>query len=413
MKFFVALALLCISTGSFAAPTSKRMDNGNFYASVSIGIGVNEDGTLKLRNTLKDIFLKRQGGYYQHAFDISDYLPNKEGTLEVSRAEFDNAFEKLNVRLERFQRRNPLQERTVVLSLTGHGLTDGNGKFSFAINHNEDLPGRELVNIIENIKAEKIIFIMQSCQSGSVANGYFTQLVEEIKANVKTSAKIKGQGKSFAVITPVNRYVNSPVYLWERILRNSFKDITDTNKNERISIEEWFNAIRKRSVRNVQFSSKMVWDDKLVEEHAKKINLKQSDYVHISMLRQVLSAGIDPQMFSFNFDARETMFLTRKGASQLAKGTLAPMTLANRGPELKHRHTIYEKNWMDAVFKLLDLMIKTQYLPEEKRATELQKAFADSPREVVVQILSRIFGANSEEVRMFGSRSLRCNAILK
>lgn len=355
MRFYLMLLTTLLGFSSHANITKDKVKNGNWLTTVSIGLNVEAEPTMKLANTLEDLFVSRQGGYYKHAFDINDKNldPHSDPVIKFSKIKIE--FEKLNDELTRFKRSQPDKARTVVFGLTGHGITDLKGRYSFQISRYEKISGEQLMDLVESINAERVILIMQSCQSGTVANSLFANFVQEVRSSLENS-KLNNK-KGVAVITPVARYINSPIYSFEQVLEKSFRKASDVNRNEIVNFEEWTNSLLENSIRHKDYLPfKDVTSDSFIKELKSKspeIAKEDDQTVRRYVLRGFNGAGIAPQIYSRNIPAISPIFVTPEGASKVARGIeLDPARdtgRAERSAKVKRMHDQVVEVLRDAI----------------------------------------------------------------
>lgn len=416
------IGILFSSINLQAGITKNKVDNGNWLASVSIGLNIEEKPTMALSDTLEELFLSRQGGYYKKAFNINDAKLDPYEDIPIKFSEIEDKFRLLNSELDRFKNRKPGKERTVVFGLTGHGITNKEGKYRFRISRDETITGKQLMNLIESIHAEKVILIMQSCQSGTVPNALFANFVEEVRGSLVLSRTLGRKGIS--VITPVNKYINSPIYSFEEVMKSSFKSLSDRDKNHIVNFEEFINSITENAIKHKDYFpfKKIVTPDFIKELKSKneKIAHATEDIIHRQILMGFNGAGVSPQIYHRNIKSTSPVFVTQEGANRIRKGKeLIPAM--NRGePEISLR----VERLSNQVVKVLRDAIRIQV--ESKDFEEVQEKLLalgkDQPRWLQRQLAARFefvfdfknpfkdYFANNLSKEDFEARSKICKA---
>lgn len=284
--------------------TPEGKPAGKWFGTMAIGGGVSLQPALALRNALVPVFMVAQGGYYRNAFDLDDL---SRGGPAPTEAVIVDAFAKLRDEIATFKSQNKGAPTSVVIGLTGHGSTAGDGTFYFGIADRKSMSGEAIAKLIVGLEADETILIMQACQSGSLVARTFPKFIESlVKPMQNTVAAVPS--RRFAVMVPTYEFINSPFYTWEEVLRTSFLESAqaDADKNAFVSYGEWINRLRQ-------------------------IATRQSDWVPESYAllaaanRGVLSlpgGAIDPQFFHYGFSADIPLYLTEGGVKDYQKGQL-------------------------------------------------------------------------------------------
>lgn len=327
---------------------NKFAQHGNWFASVAIGLGVNQESTEILGNTLRKIFVSSQGGYYTDAVNISDY-----NTENISVRLLDQEMNHLTQRMQRFRRTNPGKPQRLVIALTGHGIYDPETKgYSFSVSENEKLSGKQLVKVLQRFPVREIVVVVQSCQSGSLV----TRNMESFIAELNEEIRIGRPNQRIAVMTPVNRYINSPLDVWEQILEQSFKKASDRNRDSIVTMDEWRYDILEASIANGRYLPKRLLA-KFVE-----------------FFSQTNMSGVDPQIATHNFPGNTPIFLTRRGVAKLKAGTLEqrPSRIKEHKVKALRKATI---GFETEAERLINLLVRGSTTIDEKLAERLEEEF--------------------------------------
>lgn len=299
---FVAIIVILLTPTVIQASESKpyllsplqditQTSSGKWLVTISIGRSYDApDAILALRNLLLEVFTSSRGGNYSHNLDIhhlnsSVYNPTKNHIFK----EINN----LKRQIEIFKNRYPYRKTSVVLGITGHGISTSNGHFSMMV-HDGRLYGNDIVQIVEDLGVDETLVFMQSCQSGSVTNKHFPEnFLNGFTQDIYENASLRGV--SLSVLAPVDQKLNSPFYKWEDILRSSFlDDSADINNDKIVSYEEWKNSLLKNSCQSPYYFD----ISKLTPEQNQSIANPQ---------------GINPQFYEYRVNRNMPMFLTKPG----------------------------------------------------------------------------------------------------
>lgn len=312
MKLILVTALFLIIQNSFATKFSvnKSFTQEQWLATISIGLGIPKTETLKLRDVLKSTFGGQRGGYFKHAFDVHDH---KVGENEFSfqlptKEEINKEFALLTANIERARRRNPQGKQTLMLGLTGHGITDGD-EYTFRVNHEETYTGDELLDLIVSTGADNIHLIVQSCQSGHLPNQDLNEFIEVL--NAKAKFKAGKHKKTITIVTPANRFINSPVLEWEEILNKAFTKVSDSNKDGIVTYREWKTMVQLISYTHPNYRPTFLYFN--------EDGTPNDDVIHSDFFSYLFSAGISPQFNEYNLVDNTPFFLTKRGSAILNK----------------------------------------------------------------------------------------------
>ena len=287
---------------------------GKWMASVSVGGGIEKSATEALASTLKDVFLKEQGGGYKLAFDLADtsgWAANKDDVLKN--------FAKLRADISRFKSEKPGASTMVVLSLTGHGFSkdvfvESSAGYVFQVGPGESdfFTGSELANQISSLNADEVLVFVQSCNSGSLSNVEFMNKYAEVLSSESARRKL-----NIAVITPVSSVVFSPLYAIEKSIARAFSALKsdagdfgtyaqfkDRFVREVCASSEYY---PRNQIKNLSAVQAMLVDD---EAKIAKVDEKLQSYLGGETL-----IGIDPQFYEY-IDPNLPLVLTNSGLSK-------------------------------------------------------------------------------------------------
>ena len=310
--------ILLISKFAFATSNLKA-DNGNWFANVSVGLGADREPTLLLRDTIHEILIRDEAGNFKHYFDINDHqtttISHKDTNYyPPSKENFILKLKHLKQSIKRFKTRNPHTPTQFVLALTGHGIHDpDNNEYNFAISEDEELSGKEIFDLIKDVKADKTILIMQSCQSGALACDVFNKFGESLTKNFNDLRK--KNDPAIAVLTPVISSLNSPFYTWEGIIKKAFSAKADANKNKSISFSEWLNTIELYSILNARYFPDFITNGVLANELA-LLGIPEQDIEQLvySVHEPFKFGGIRPQYYVYGMDPQEILFVSKQAS---------------------------------------------------------------------------------------------------
>ncbi|MBF0301189.1 MAG: hypothetical protein HQK51_20945, partial [Oligoflexia bacterium] len=273
---------------------------GKWMVTISIGKHLMSTESIVLGRLLLDKFSTEKGGLYQHAIDMDDMNLSKE---KPSKANVYAAFNQLKLKISDFKLTNPQAKTMLLLGITAHGGVDDSGlNYRLELYGYDTLSGKEIVDLLAQIKADEIVLIINSCHSGALATNHFTESwnINMLSNNLNLLANQRGI--NLAVITPISYKYPVRVYTWEEILTRSFSDdAADINHDQIITYEEWKNLLLQ-------------------------LSYKSKYYLPLEANASNSYAGIDPQFYDHHFPADTPFLLTKEGMQLYKLGKLAITT---------------------------------------------------------------------------------------
>ena len=301
---------------------------GKWMASVSVGGGIEKSATEALSSTLKDVFLKEQGGGYKLAFDLAD-----TSGWSANKADVVSSFAKLKTEIAKFKSDQPSASTMIVLSITGHGFSkdvfvNSSSGYSLQVGPSESdyFTGSELANVISSLKADEVVVFVQSCNSGSLSNLEVMNKYAEV-----LRAESSRRNLNIAVITPVSSVLFSPLYKIEEKIGRAFSALksdqgdfgTYAQFKDQLVREVCADAsfYPRSQIKNLSAVQAMFIDD---PTQLGKIDPNLQSYMGVETLM-----GIDPQFYEY-IDPNLPLVLTDKGLAKYRNNSIEfPMRLAH------------------------------------------------------------------------------------
>ena len=313
--------------------TPPNVPAGKWVGAITVAKGVSVGPALALRTRILQTFIGEQAGFYRTAFDISDLgLGGPLPTADV----VERQFQELRENVAAYRASYPRRSTMVVISLTGHGMSEGN-QFSFSLS-DTSVDGEKLARWISDIQADETILVMQSCQSGILTSSIFPKIFTAAAENIQASPQ---PNRRLLAVVPTSQWVNSPLMNWEIIIQNAMRDANiDADKNQLITYEEWKNQLKRASVADNLFSPAFV-----METIAKMFPRRHLDDF----------GGIDPQFFEYNFPGDIPLFVTAEGVADYLRNRLPVDKPSSGKPASYSRDTIkvYREKSMAFIDRLL------------------------------------------------------------
>lgn len=300
-----------ISSGSDSKKSPSSIETGKWLATISIGGGeIEKEDTLKLKNTLHNIFTSERGGNYQHILDIND----SDAYANITKSDILKQWEQLRDVIAKYKVTHPNDQTKVIIGILAHGCsndydaikeferehplskvtnelkemrkneTSKTGemeskelkKYYKKYLHREEklkgyttngyactieeyknqesamFTGKEIVGLVKSLNADQVILIMQSCFSGNLTSKYFPA---EYKSNEDIESKAAKKNIKLSVMVPVSNLIASSRGKLENILNEIFKNSeeVDINKDGVIDYQEWKNAIIKYACQSIDY----------------------------------------------------------------------------------------------------------------------------------------------------------------
>ncbi len=317
MKWFILVVTLLLMSASYGDSRSVTMPNEpvrKWLLTISYADGISAQGTLRLRDVIKERFVDIGGGLYRHFTDItfmpySQYAPTIDGVKK--------AFLDLSKEIAKYKKESPKNQAHVAISWVGHGLTSKEGEYSLAVQDGE-FSGDELVELFSVLGADEFLFFLNSCQSGSLVTTHLnadekinkiSRFQKELAIGIPDSfiAKITTQMKRnqtrMSVVVPVSKFINSRIFIWENILEQAFNlSDVDKNKDHIVTYEEWKNAV-------------------LLKSCSEETYRPQDIYLNVGKIKPP-KVGVDPQFFDNSVPGKMPLYLTKTGSELYKQGKL-------------------------------------------------------------------------------------------
>ncbi len=196
-----------------------------------ITISTNTDLPAEFTQTLEQELSTKLNGY-EHKIQLTP------GT--VGRQQVTDSIRLLNQEIKLQKENDPNHKVRLVISLSGHG-SSVNNRFTFKLNKGPSLTGDEIVEMVNSIKADEIILMVESCFSGSLIENHFK------KASLRPDQTI-------IVITSASENIKSSYKTWsQEVLSQALTSSADFNSDNLVSYDEFKNGLLLFSARNAEY----------------------------------------------------------------------------------------------------------------------------------------------------------------